>query len=367
MDKGHTMVEQVGFDPVLDGLLDKNSKSITEQYIESENQLDDAKKRAMAEALLQGKKEDRPIDAPKEEPKPAEAAEVIPATAVITEKEVKETKPLVNNDWLFQEKPNEAVPVQDTTDYKAIKALLDSDEELKLIIEAKKAGKSVFEIVNEVQGPDATKMSVEDLIRWDGKKENLTDTDIQKEIENYQSMRDESPLRARKFENELRSARADEQKQLLRKYTGNVVSTSREASQKQTESLNKLYAEVAAAKKEMIGKGFFGLTLDENDADDFEKYVKNEFTFQKADGSYDTNKLRLFYLAEKKLKRIHEVNLEDGKAAGVSEVLKEVSRPNLNDDLNGKLPTPKPVTEAKEIAKGAQDLVRSAYGINSKP
>lgn len=363
-----------GFEnPGLDDLLTKNSKSITDSVIEENNNpskdtVED--KTTDADTSKQnGQDNIKEGDPVIKEEKQEEAKEDS------KEQEQKQDKPAQGNDhdWFMpssESKPADpsTTQVKEESNYSDIVSLIESHGELKAIIDIIKAdpSKSIFQITSEIQGEDAGKMSVADLIKWKGKKLGLEEADINKEIDNYDSLKESSPLQSKTFENQLRSERADEQRQALAKVAGDTAKSSREAQQRQKVINDRLNSELASAVNEIPGKRFFGLDMTKDDAKDFEKWVMEDYSISRADGSYDINKLRLFWLAEKKMKFIETVNKSDGKAEGNIEVLKDVSRVNLNNEPKGNLPVPTPPKDPKEIAKGAQEMVKEAYsGIGS--
>lgn len=222
------------------------------------------------------------------------------------------------------------------------------DHEIKLFLEAKRAGKSLKDVASEYQTVDYGSMDAETLAKHYGQYLGLSDDQIEESIDGISSM---TPIQKHElmasWKGKLESAQASKMEQLIGGY--------RQVSQSQEQIVQKLAQDVEKEAAFIVDKELFGAKLTQKDAEDFKKWVST-FDYLNPDGSYNVQMLRNFWLGAVKMPSIQKANYAKGQSEGRKEVLKEVHRPSQNSAAATRLPE---VKSNQSDAEKAQKALRA--------
>lgn len=224
---------------------------------------------------------------------------------------------------------------------------LMQDREFQLLMEAKRAGKSLRDVAEEYQPVDYASMDVEDLAKHYGKHLGLNDDQIEESIDGLVSM---TPIQR----HELTSTWRDKLNMIQDGKIQKLVGDYKQTSVTQEAIVNKLFADVDKEAAFMYNKDVFGAKVTQKDADGFKEWVR-AFKFDpiNPDGTYNAAKLRNLYIAEVLMPQIQKANYAKGQSEGRKEILKEVHRPSENNAAVTRLPDTKSNQSDAEKAQKA--------------
>lgn len=230
---------------------------------------------------------------------------------------------------------------------------LMKDREFQLLMEAKRAGKSLRDVAEEYQPIDFAAMDVEDLAKHYGKHLGLNDEQIEESIDGLVSM---TPIQRHELTNTWRDKLNMIQDGKIQKLVGDYKQTYTT----QEAIVNKLFTDVEKEAAFMQNKDVFGAKVTQKDADGFKEWVR-AFKFDpiNPDGTYNAAKLRNLYIAEVLMPQIQKANYAKGQSEGRKEVLKEVHRPSENNAAVTRLPDTKSNQSDAEKAQKALKAIMS--------
>ena len=203
---------------------------------------------------------------------------------------------------------------KETVDYQKEYQALLNDPEIKLAVEARKAGKSIKDIVPNLTVTDYSKMDLKTLAEHYGKSRGWSDTDIEASIESVE--RKPAYEREQFMESWAQKLQSADQGKLeqfanqLREQGAQNIERERFIEQKSFQDLD---AEAAF----MEGKLVAGIKLTKEDSNDFKEWCKN-FDITNEDGTYNLQKMRNLYLGDKKISEIQKAHYAKGKSEGVT-------------------------------------------------
>lgn len=221
------------------------------------------------------------------EPTPVEPTPVVPNPVEPTpiEPTVNDAEPTPNTQewWDNSDEPN---PSNSTpTELKTVEPKFELDDDLKLISEYKKSGKTLADFVKEYQIEDHTQWADDKIVK-EGLKEfmNLTEEEIEQANYEYDSASIfQKKQWAENFKQKFDNKNADKLKQL--------TANNKQTSEVQEAIVKKYEAELDNYSKEVVGKEVYGLKITDEMASDLKKFINEEFTLQKEDGSFDIEKV----------------------------------------------------------------------------
>jgi hypothetical protein len=224
---------------------------------------------------------------------------------------------------------------------------LMQDREFQLLMEAKRAGKSLKDVAEEYQPVDYSGMNVEDLAKHYGKHLGLDDEQIEESIDGLVSM---TPIQR----HELTSSWRDKLNTIQDGKVQKLVGDYKQTYTTQEAIVSKLFSDVDKEAAFMQNKDVFGAKISQKDADGFKEWVRAyKFDNINPDGTYNAAKLRNQYIAEVLMPQIQKANYAKGQSEGRKEILKEVHRPSENNAAVTRLPDNKSNQSDAEKAQKA--------------
>lgn len=248
-----------------------------------------------------------------------------------------------------------AVETEKDVDYKKkaseYEAILN-DPHVKAIVEARKAGKDIYSLMNDLKGVDVTTLTGEDLIKEDCKRLGITDEDaIASEVDNYNSL---TPRQQAQEKLRITSMLEKEQNDRLSQFTSGVQQ-SQQAFEQQTQ---KLETELTSLYNARLDKEYFGIKATPEILQSTRAEIDSVLGIFNSDGTY--NAKNLFDLAYLKA-NISSIMRETGKNMyhkGLGKVLADVSRPDKKE-TSGK---PMTVVSGKNPQEKSDEFARMFGG-----
>jgi len=267
---------------------------------------------------------------------PAEVpAEIAPEPAPeINPEPNTEVNPEVNPEPAAAEKEwwdkDETVNTTESVKVEEKKEFVDFDDDMKLILEYKKSGKTLADFVKEY--------NVDDLTSWDdakvmkeGLKEfmNLTEEEIEQATYDYENA---SILQKKQWAETFRGRFAEKNEQKLKQ----LVSSNQQNSEAQKAIADKYNAELEQFSSQIVNKEVYGLKITDEMSKDLKKFINEEFSLQRKDGSFDIEKVYSVALWLKHGKDLVKANVTKARNEGKEQIIREVSNPSKNNTAGGR-------------------------------
>lgn len=233
---------------------------------------------------------------------------------------------VVEKEWW--EKEEEVKPVDSIKTEE--KESIELDDDMKLILEYKKSGKTLADFVKEY--------NVDDLSTWDdakvmkeGLKEfmNLSDEELEQATYDYENA---SIIQKKQWAETFRTRFAEKNEQKLKQ----LVSSNQQNSEAQKAIAEKYNAELDQFSQQIVNKEVYGLKITDEMSRDLKKFINEEFSLQRKDGSFDIEKVYSVALWLKHGKDLVKANVTKARNEGKEQVIREVSNPSKNNTAGGR-------------------------------
>jgi hypothetical protein len=210
------------------------------------------------------------------------------------------------------------------------KPSIELDDDMKLILEYKKSGKTLADFVKEY--------NVDDLTSWDdakvmkeGLKEfmNLTEEEMEQATYDYENA---SILQKKQWAETFRGRFAEKNEQKLKQ----LVSSNQQNSEAQKAIADKYNAELEQFSSQIVNKEVYGLKITDEMSKDLKKFINEEFSLQRKDGSFDIEKVYSVALWLKHGKDLVKANVTKARNEGKEQIIREVSNPSKNNTAGGR-------------------------------
>ena len=277
------------------------------------------------------------------EPTPAEPAPVEPTPAepvVVEPTPVEPTPVAVVNDQItdsvtqtkeWWENDNNPAPAEPKPNEPAqAEPQFDLDDDLKLIAEYKKSGKTLADFVKEYQVQDVKTMTDDQIVK-EGLKEfmSLSDEDYEQAASEYDSASFfQKKQWADSFREKFEAKNSEKLKQLM--------SSNAQTEESQRAVRAKYESDLNAFSQEIVNKEIYGLKVTDEMSKDLKNFVDKEFTLTREDGSFDVEKMYSIGLWLKYGKDLVKANVTKAKNEGKEQVIKEVTNPSKNMTAGGR-------------------------------
>jgi ElaB/YqjD/DUF883 family membrane-anchored ribosome-binding protein len=205
------------------------------------------------------------------------------------------------------------------------------DPEVEALLAAKKAGKNLLSFAEELKGSDTAKLTPEQLFEIKLQRAGATTEEISEELSEFTSL---SSAKKKLETQDIKAKLENERQENLKRIT-NVNS---EYAQKQQQVINKATAEAEDFVKDLNDKDFFGVRITPEIASTLKDTVMNGFTIRNPDGTVDVPRSMKLALWDRYEKLVIKANMANAKTEGKEEVLKEITRPSLNNTSDKRLP-----------------------------
>jgi hypothetical protein len=204
------------------------------------------------------------------------------------------------------------------------------DEEIKLLMEYKKNGKSLSDLVKDYQIEDLTKWSDDQFVKEGLKKYmNLTPEETEQAVYEYDNA---SIFQKKQWAENFKIKFEQENQMKLKQLTG-----SNEQMEGQRKAMTAKYEqEMDQYSQSIVGKEVYGLKVTDEMSKDLKKFINEEFSLQREDGSFDIEKVYSVALWLRHGGDLVKANITKAKNEGREQVIKEVTNPSKNSNSNAR-------------------------------
>lgn len=208
---------------------------------------------------------------------------------------------------------------------------IELDEDLKLIAEYKKSGKTLADFVKEYQ--------IEDFSSWPDEKL------VEEGLKNFMKLEQEEMEQALY---DFKNSSVFQKKQLAENFREKFERLNEEKL-KQLKSSNvdletktkaiaeKYQSELNDYSQSIVNKEMYGLKITDEMSSRLKEYIDKEFSIQRADGSFDIEKVYNIALWLNYGADLVKANVTKAKNEGREQVIKEVTNPSKNNSGSGRL------------------------------
>jgi hypothetical protein len=231
--------------------------------------------------------------------------------------------------WEKKNESEEKVENQTQTETKAPE--IELDEEMKLLMEYKKSGKTLADFIKEYQVEDTSSWGDEKIVE-EGLKNfmNLTDEETEQALYDYKN----SSLFQKKqlvenFKEKFQKKNEDKLKQLTQ--------SNNESDLKAKAIVDKYHTDLEEFSTNLAEKELFGLKITDEMSKNLKSYLEKDFTMTRKDGSIDVEKMYSVALWLNYGADLVKANITKAKNEGKEQVIKEVTNPSKNYSNSGKI------------------------------
>lgn len=203
-----------------------------------------------------------------------------------------------------------------------------SDPTVLAILEAKKSGKEVTEVLKELVGVDYDKMSAEEIYSLDLKNKGFSEDEIQEALElfneksNVQKKLETVNLKE-KFKAEQRDKLKQYESQITKQEVNQPTESPRERNFKQAEQdMNALTT--------LDGKEYLGVTLTKDIIESVKDAIANKFVIGDEENGFDINASFDHHFKAMYTPLIVKANVQKAKTESKESVLNEITRADKN-------------------------------------
>lgn len=204
------------------------------------------------------------------------------------------------------------------------------DEDIQLLLDYKKSGKTLADFVKEYRVEDYSSWDDSQIVK-EGLKEFMNLSEEEMEQAQYE-FDNASVFQKKQWAESFRSKFEQRNEGRLKELTKS--NAEMENYQKVVaEQYNKELNEVS---ERYVDQEVFGLKITDEMSKDLKNYIDKEFTLQKSDGTFDVEKMYSVALWLKYGKDLVKANITKAKNEGKEQVIKEVSNPSKNMTAGGR-------------------------------
>lgn len=289
-------------------------------------------------------------------------ASTVPAKEVPAAETVKDPKAEIVDDYKeFDEDDEPAVPgegkstpaAQENPELLSKAKEYDdllSDPLISMVIAAKKAGKPIIPILEQAKPVDFSKLSAEDMIKLDCERMGITsEKEIEAEVDAFNSL---TPRKQKEELSQLQSKLTADQNTRIEK----IVSGVKEDTGKQAAIMNNFVTGVQTLAKDVIGKDFNGIKVDEKTAKEMEDYVLHNWGLFQSDGSINVKKAMSYAFWDLRGKKMLREHAKNSRNSGRQEILEDVHQPDRMNNASQNRP-------GEASGHTAEKLVSSFVGV----
>lgn len=230
-----------------------------------------------------------------------------------------------NKEWWDDEpKPAEPKATDAKKETQTQENSLELDEDLKLLLEYKKSGKTLSDFVKEYQVEDVKSWSDDKIVK-EGLKEfmQLSEEEYEQAISEFESASIfQKKQWAESFKQKFEEKNSDKLKQLM--------SSNQQSEEYQKAVAAKYNEEIENFSQSIVNKELYGLKITDEMSKDLRNFIDNEFRLTKEDGSFDIEKIYSVAVWLKYGKDLVKANITKAKNEGREQVIKEVTNPSKN-------------------------------------
>jgi hypothetical protein len=269
--------------------------------------------------------ENAPVDPTPVDPAPVDPSPVDPAPVDPAPADPAPTDPATKEWYEEEESPKPSDTTNDTpnpTPASEPKTEEEEDEDIKLIKDYKKQGKSLKDFVKEYNVVDYNSMDDKKIIELGLKElEGFSGEELEDAQNEIESM---SLFQRKKLIQEYRG-KFDQVNQEKLKQLNSVNTTQKEQTDRMMQRFN---TELEETVKTIENQERYGIKVTDEMSKSLRKYVAEEMSFQRPDGSLDVEALLDVAIWRKYGRDIVRANVTKAKNEGREEILRQTTNPS---------------------------------------
>ena len=236
----------------------------------------------------------------------------------------------------IQENPNQEWWEQQDTTEKLVETkkeetpVFELDDDLKLIADYKKSGKTLADFVKEYQVSEIDKWD-DDKIVTEGLKQfmTLSEDELDQATREYENA---SVFQKKQWAENFKEKFVKKNQDMLKQLT-----SSQSENQVKAEAIaDKYRAELDTYSNAIVNKEMYGLKVTDEMSNNLKTFIDREFTLQKEDGSFDVEKMYSIALWLKHGPDLVKANVTKARNEGKEQVIREVTNPSKNFNSPGR-------------------------------
>jgi len=204
------------------------------------------------------------------------------------------------------------------------KPQIDLDDDLKLLMEYKKSGKTLQDFISEYKVEDISNWSDEQIVK-NGIKEfmGLIGDELDQAVYEFENA---SIFQKKQWADSFKQQYAKRNEEKLKQLT----SSNTQRTEYENAVAQKYNAELDTFSQQVVGQELYGMKITDEMSKDLKNFIDKEFTLQREDGSFDIEKMYSIGLWLKYGKDLMKANITKAKNEGREQIIKEVSNPSKN-------------------------------------
>lgn len=275
-----------------------------------------------------------PTDTALANPTPAEPTPAEPVSTPAVNDQITDSVTTPQKQWWEDDEPEPADPKPadpKPNDKVEPQSQIELDEDLKLLMEYKKSGKSLKDFVNEYKVDDISSWSDEQIVK-SGIEEfmGLKGDELEQAIYEFENA---SIFQKKQWAESFKQQYNQKNQEKLKQLTS---SNEKLAEQEQVVA-QKYNAELESFSQQVVGQELYGMKITDEMSKDLRNYIDKEFTLQRPDGSFDIEKMYSIGLWLKYGKDLMKANMTKAKNEGRDQIIKEVTNPSKNMTGGGRV------------------------------
>jgi len=257
---------------------------------------------------------------------PTPAVEAVPEEPVVNTTAPTEPAPTEPTEKQWWEEEDKVITSETKTTAPAPeeKPQIDLDDDLKLLMEYKKSGKTLQDFISEYKVEDISKWSEEQIVK-NGIKEfmGLEGEELDQAVYEYENA---SIFQKKQWAESFKQQYAKKNDEKLKQLT----SSNTQRAEYENAVAQKYNAELDTFSQEVVGQELYGMKITDEMSKDLRNFIDKELTLQREDGSFDIEKMYSIGLWLKYGKDLMKANITKAKNEGREQIIKEVSNPSKN-------------------------------------
>lgn len=257
---------------------------------------------------------------------PTPAVEAVPAEPVVNTTAPSEPAPTETTEKQWWEEEDKVITseTKTTAPTPEEKPQIDLDDDLKLLMEYKKSGKTLQDFISEYKVEDISKWSEEQIVK-NGIKEfmGLEGEELEQAVYEYENA---SIFQKKQWAESFKQQYAKKNDEKLKQLT----SSNTQRAEYENAVAQKYNAELDTFSQQVVGQELYGMKITDEMSKDLKNFIDKEFTLQREDGSFDIEKMYSIGLWLKYGKDLMKANITKAKNEGREQIIKEVSNPSKN-------------------------------------
>ena len=262
---------------------------------------------------------------PTADPVPADPAPNPPADPAPADPAPNDSNPPAKMWWEEDTPLAEPIPAEPKVEQKPdAQPQIDLDEDLKLLMEYKKSGKTLKDFVNEYKVDDISSWSEEQIVK-NGIKEfmGLEGDELEQAVYEYENA---SIFQKKQWAESFRQQYNQKNQDRLKQLTS---SNEKYAEQEQVVA-QKYNAELESFSQQIVGQELYGMKITDEMSKNLKTFIDKEFTLQRQDGSFDVEKMYSIALWLKHGKDLVKANITKARNEGREQIIRDVTNPSKN-------------------------------------